>query len=210
MARTTEERREYLRVWTAKWRAQHHEAFCEYRRRHYARNRAHISQWRKNNRASSDTERLAAKKRYADNRDARRAAAKKRRDKKEAREKARVATAKWRAEHPERARAGCRRYQKAHPEAFQKSTATRRARKLNAFVEVVDPIVVFHRDKGKCGICMKRVDPVSKWHVDHIIPLVKGGNHSYANVQLAHGRCNQQKHTTVPIGQPTLFQVAVT
>jgi 5-methylcytosine-specific restriction endonuclease McrA len=29
--------------------------------------------------------------------------------------------------------------------------------------------------------------------VDHIVPIMRGGVHSYANVQLAHPRCNRMK-----------------
>jgi 5-methylcytosine-specific restriction endonuclease McrA len=68
----------------------------------------------------------------------------------------------------------------------------RRARKLNAFVEDVDPTVLFERDEGLCGICGKPVD-LTIAHVDHAIPLARGGEHSYANTQLAHPHCNLSK-----------------
>jgi len=84
--------------------------------------------------------------------------------------------------------------------------ATRRARKLAAFVEVVDPSVVFARDKGVCGICRLPVARNQPWHVDHIEPLSKGGAHSYDNSQLAHARCNRSKQAKVPRGQGILFQ----
>jgi hypothetical protein len=210
MAKTAEEAREALRVRMTRWRAKDREAYREYRRKHYAQNKEQISEWRKADRARCDKQRIAANKRYAANKEARRAVAKKRRERRDVREKARVATAKWRADNPELAREAHRRYQQAHPGAFQKGMATRRARKLNAFIEAVDRDVVFKRDKGKCGICMKRVSPTSTWHVDHIIPLSRGGTHCYENVQVAHQHCNQSKHARLPIGQPTLFQVKAT
>jgi 5-methylcytosine-specific restriction endonuclease McrA len=40
---------------------------------------------------------------------------------------------------------------------------------------------------------MQPVDVNSKWHVDHIVPISKGGPHSYLNVQLAHAKCNRTK-----------------
>lgn len=70
--------------------------------------------------------------------------------------------------------------------------AKRRARQRKAFVEHVDPLVVLERDDGVCGICGKDVDPLA-YHVDHIVALAKGGDHSYANSQTAHPRCNQRK-----------------
>ena len=70
----------------------------------------------------------------------------------------------------------------------------RRARKHAAFVEKVNPVVVFDRDRGMCGICREPVDRNEKWHIDHVVPLSKGGQHSYANVQLSHATCNCKKH----------------
>jgi len=60
------------------------------------------------------------------------------------------------------------------------------------FVEHVDPWVLLKRDKGRCGICGKKVDPLN-FHIDHVIPL-DPGEHSYANTQVAHPVCNMQKH----------------
>jgi 5-methylcytosine-specific restriction endonuclease McrA len=33
-------------------------------------------------------------------------------------------------------------------------------------------------------------------HIDHVIPLARGGEHSYANAQAAHGPCNMRKGAT--------------
>lgn len=83
----------------------------------------------------------------------------------------------------------------------RKHANTRRARKNEVFVEVIDPLVVFDRDGGICGICLKPVDRKSPWEVDHIVPISKGGAHSYANVQLSHRRCNRKKHAKVLTGR---------
>ena len=88
-----------------------------------------------------------------------------------------------------------------HPEHARalrlKQDAKRRAVERECFVEAVDHRVVFERDKGVCGICKEPVDPMSKWEVDHIVPILRGGLHSYANVQLAHARCNRSKGSKV-------------
>jgi len=80
-----------------------------------------------------------------------------------------------------------RRHQKASHEA------ARRARKRAAYVEFVDRVTVYERDKGLCGICGQEVDR-DDFHLDHIVPLSLGGAHSYANTQLAHPTCNQRKY----------------
>jgi 5-methylcytosine-specific restriction endonuclease McrA len=35
--------------------------------------------------------------------------------------------------------------------------------------------------------------PVEAFHVDHKVPLARGGEHSYENVQPAHPFCNGSK-----------------
>lgn len=69
---------------------------------------------------------------------------------------------------------------------------------------------LYRRDKGICALCGKpcnledytMLDGIKicgDWYpsVDHIIPLAKGGLHSWDNVQLAHRRCNWEKSDNV-------------
>lgn len=51
---------------------------------------------------------------------------------------------------------------------------------------------LYHRDKGKCGICGKEVLPKDA-SLDHIIPIARGGKHQWSNIQLAHLKCNKKK-----------------
>jgi 5-methylcytosine-specific restriction endonuclease McrA len=65
--------------------------------------------------------------------------------------------------------------------------------------EVIRLSILLERDKYTCQICNKQVNsnvdfPHPEYPtIDHIIPLCKGGNHRYSNVQLAHWRCNRNK-----------------
>lgn len=86
-------------------------------------------------------------------------------------------------------------------EQKRKYSAARRAKKRDQFVEDVLPSVVFERDGGICQLCNSPVDPDS-FHVDHIYPLSKGGEHSYANTQLAHPSCNMSKNAKILDVQP--------
>lgn len=86
----------------------------------------------------------------------------------------------WAIANPQRAREIC-----------ANATRVYQARKQDVFVELIDRAIVFERDEGVCGICGEPV--VGAFHVDHIIPLSKGGSHSYDNVQLAHPTCNLRK-----------------
>ncbi len=77
-------------------------------------------------------------------------------------------------------------------------SALRRARKRGApLTEPVDRLLVLKRYEGVCGICGEMVDPFD-FHVDHIIPLSRGGDHSYANTQPAHPFCNHSKCGKLP------------
>ena len=64
------------------------------------------------------------------------------------------------------------------------------------FVEDVSRGFVIKRDKYKCQICFTYVFETASHHdpqypnIDHIVPLSKGGEHSYANVQLTCRSCN--------------------
>lgn len=74
--------------------------------------------------------------------------------------------------------------------------AKRKALKINAFVELVDPRRVFERDSYRCWICEGEILPGHpRWSpsVDHVVPLSLGGLHSYANVRTAHLFCNHVK-----------------
>lgn len=72
----------------------------------------------------------------------------------------------------------------------------RRAREYAAFVEEVEPIVVWERDGGVCHICQETVS-FYQMHLDHVIPISKGGEHSYANIKASHSDCNQWKHARI-------------
>lgn len=76
---------------------------------------------------------------------------------------------------------------------------SREERMRGAIIEPVDIAVLLERDGGICQLCRK---PVGKGRrrfaanyptIDHIVPISRGGEHSYRNTQLAHRRCNIRK-----------------
>jgi len=110
-----------------------------------------------------------------------------------------VAVKEWQRANPERVKEiNSRRRATDSSRAYHRvATSAYRARKANAFVEDVDHWTVYERDGGICAICCKSVPP-SRYGVDHRIPLSRGGEHSYANVQLVHPRCNSRKWAFLP------------
>ena len=103
----------------------------------------------------------------------------------------------------ERLKAQSKSYAKAHPEKVRQRSRKRWALKHETQVEPINEKVVYLRDGWICQHCKKRVNKRLNWpdplcaSLDHIIPLGKGGTHTYKNVQLAHLGCNLSKNANV-------------
>lgn len=85
---------------------------------------------------------------------------------------------------------------KADPDRYRSqrvaTSQRRRARLAAVQQEPIDRDVVYQRDGGLCGICGGGVTR-SDQSIDHIVPLSKGGPHTYANLRLAHVNCNKRR-----------------
>lgn len=95
---------------------------------------------------------------------------------------------------------------KNHPDRVmiqRNANLVRRARKKGAYLEKFSRDEILERDGWVCGICCEPIDKSLKWPhrgyatIDHIIPLVRGGEHSRKNVQAAHFSCNCSKKDTI-------------
>lgn len=74
----------------------------------------------------------------------------------------------------------------------------RRARELNAAVTGrVDRAEIIVRDKSICHICGKVCAP-EEIHLDHVIPLARGGVHGPENIKVACADCNIAKGASLP------------
>lgn len=77
-----------------------------------------------------------------------------------------------------------------HRDAFHR----RKARKLgNGPVQKIDRSFVFTRDGGVCQLCSLPIENRQEFQLDHIVPLSRGGAHTYDNVQATHRKCNMVK-----------------
>jgi 5-methylcytosine-specific restriction endonuclease McrA len=79
----------------------------------------------------------------------------------------------------------------------------RRAREKRAYVEDVEPIVIWARDSGHCHICKEEVS-FYKMQLDHVVPISRGGQHSYNNIKASHADCNRWKFVALPEDLPAL------
>ena len=81
------------------------------------------------------------------------------------------------------------------PESKLKACAKSRKRyalKVLSAIGPVDYAAVLKAANGVCGICQQPIG-MSVVHIDHIIPLARGGSHTQDNLQLAHAHCNISK-----------------
>lgn len=86
-----------------------------------------------------------------------------------------------------------------HQRFSQATTLRSEARKRGVIPEGRFSLLdVAERDGWVCALCFWFVDPEERSGrmratVDHVVPLSKGGRHTWENVQLTHGCCNAAK-----------------
>jgi 5-methylcytosine-specific restriction endonuclease McrA len=96
----------------------------------------------------------------------------------------------WTQDHREEKRAMDRAYQKTHPEVYRASRLRRKARKANAAgtatTAQVEARIAYYGHR--CWMCGGPFE-----HVDHVIPLARGGTNWPANLRPACATCNLKK-----------------
>lgn len=104
--------------------------------------------------------------------------------------------------HLDQERLRNRAYRTAHPEVNADQARRRRALVFGGAVrEIVRLAVLLERDGLDCYLCGREMlVRVDRYHplratVDHIVPLSRGGEHSYANARPMCRECNLRKGT---------------
>jgi len=85
------------------------------------------------------------------------------------------------------------RHNEIQANAFQKRKGLKMT---NGPVDNIDRRAVWGRDEGHCRIglvCDCDFVPFEEMHLDHVIPLSKGGTHTWNNVQTGCKPCNLSK-----------------
>jgi 5-methylcytosine-specific restriction endonuclease McrA len=90
-------------------------------------------------------------------------------------------------------------WKKANPERVRADANVRRARQLAAEGSHTanELKALFKAQKGKCAYCSQSIR--KGYHVDHVIPLARGGSNWISNIAFACARCNTSKGATDPI-----------
>lgn len=113
------------------------------------------------------------------------------------RERHRQRNQDWRAANPAYKRA----YRAANPEMTRAHNHTRRARKLGAggSHSSMDITRQYKAQRGRCYYAACGYSKLGEtYHVDHIVPLSRGGSDAPENLVIACPRCNQSKHNKLP------------
>jgi 5-methylcytosine-specific restriction endonuclease McrA len=90
-------------------------------------------------------------------------------------------------------------WSKENPEVRRALANKYRTRKINAQgIHTKNDIKsLFLLQQGKCACCKININ--KNYHIDHIIPLAKGGSNDKFNIQLLCPTCNLQKGVKHPI-----------
>lgn len=115
-------------------------------------------------------------------------------------EKGRAKTARYARKYPERVRERSAKYKRNNPEKVKSQKQNRRARVIENGGEIshdhIKKLILFQ--KNKCFVCRLNFKK-NGFHVDHIVPLSRGGKNDNKNIQLLCPICNHKKHAKDPI-----------
>jgi len=108
----------------------------------------------------------------------------------------------WRKQNPEKVAQYGRSWRRRNPEKVRKQwlrgDSIRRARKLNASgsFTATDIDIQYQKQGGLCWWCGKELH--NKYHIDHVIPLSRGGSNYPENLVCACAHCNLSKGSKLP------------
>lgn len=120
------------------------------------------------------------------------------------REEIKSRSAAWYREHPEEARVRRTLWYKTHPDKVwrnhHQSKARRRGAKLCSHAScraLGAAALAWQTSPHVCYLCGTPVWRGVNLHMDHVIPISKGGLHCAENLRPACGPCNMHKHAKI-------------
>lgn len=104
----------------------------------------------------------------------------------------------WALNNSERRKEIARKWDREHPLALRAKQHRRRSRLASAAGNHTEHDIhdLLRIQRGLCAGCECKL---STWHIDHVIPLSRGGSNWVGNLQLLCQPCNQSKCDRLPI-----------
>lgn len=114
-------------------------------------------------------------------------------------DKARTQNRIWKELNPDRYRELGREWYRNHPESRKAKDHRRRALIVGCEGSHTRQDIegLYKKQKGRCVICFVKLN--KKYHMDHVVPLSKGGTNWISNIQLTCKACNLRKGAKDPI-----------
>lgn len=99
-----------------------------------------------------------------------------------------AASRRYRAKHPEKVAQIKKAQATKHPETKRNNSLRRRARLVQNGIYLVTKKDIAKIIANPCAYCGSKAE-----HIDHVIPIAKGGAHKVGNLVAACQSCNQRK-----------------
>jgi len=111
-------------------------------------------------------------------------------------QKIKLALEKYKLNNREKLKQIKRKWAEKQPkEYFRLKSHKRRTLKIGKITKTIKD-TLFKLQKGMCAVCKNKL---TKYEIDHIIPLAKGGDHADSNLQLLCPSCNRSKAAKHPV-----------
>ena len=108
----------------------------------------------------------------------------------------------WKIKNSDHVKSYYAEWFKKNPDVVSSNSRNRRTRIANCdgFHIAEDISKIFAMQKGRCANCTKKLFKTGekKYHVDHIMPLARGGSNWPSNLQCLCPGCNLSKHAKHP------------
>ena len=93
--------------------------------------------------------------------------------------------------------------------SYKKYTQKRYALKKALIVEDINIKAIYADAQGKCFYCHKNIT-FDEIHIDHFIPVSKGGQHIKSNLRISCKKCNLSKGNKMPEQWEAYYQMVPT
>lgn len=95
-----------------------------------------------------------------------------------------------------------RAYYAANPHIVIRNTLAQRVKRRSHELNFIDGAFLqslYKAQRGRCLYCGERVGrSYRRPHIDHFVPLARGGDNDRTNLCIACAECNQAKHAKMP------------